>query len=147
MTTIKEYQMYKRILSATALLALSTAAMAAPSDDANAHFKAIAAGNVEQIMLGYADSPALQWVGGPLNGAYAGNDKIKEVWSKFAKANAPLEVSVSKVEESANPGGSTVTANLEFKGKATIKVRYVLVYREGKVVNEVWQIDPKLVVY
>ncbi|OFZ68546.1 MAG: hypothetical protein A2V79_11240 [Betaproteobacteria bacterium RBG_16_56_24] len=139
--------MYKHILSATALLALSTAAIAAPADDANAHFQAIGAGNVEQIMQGYADNPALQWVGGPLNGAYAGNDKIREVWSKFAKANAPLEVSVSKVEESANPGGSTVTANLEFKGKATIKVRYVLVYREGKVVNEVWQIDPKLAAY
>jgi hypothetical protein len=146
MTTIKEYQMFKRILTTTALLALSTAAMAASSDDANAHFKAIAAGNVDQIMQDYADNPSLQWVGGPLNGAYAGNDKIKEVWSKFSK-NAPLEVSVSKVEESTNPGGSTVTANLEFKGKATIKVRYVLVYRDGKVVNEVWQIDPKLAVY
>lgn len=139
--------MFTRILSATALLALSTAAMAASTDDATAHFKSIAAGDIEQIMQGYADNSALQWVGGPLNGAYAGNDKIREVWGKFAKANAPLEVSVSKVEESTNAGGSTVTANLEFKGKATIKVRYVLVYREGKVVNEVWQIDQKLAVY
>ncbi|MCR4304731.1 MAG: hypothetical protein NUV63_10995 [Gallionella sp.] len=37
--------MFKRILSATALLALSTAAIAAPADDANAHFKSIAAGS------------------------------------------------------------------------------------------------------
>ena len=98
-------------------------------------------------MQDYADNASLQWVGGPLNGAYTGSDKIREVWSKFAKGNAPLEVSVSKVEESANPGGGTVTANIEFKGKNTIKVRYVLVYREGKVVNEVWQIDPKLATY
>lgn len=25
-----------------------------------------------------------------------------------------------------------------------IKVRYVLTYREGKIVSETWQIDPKL---
>lgn len=131
-------------LCAAALLSASTLASAAPADDANAHFKAIAAGNVDQLMLGYGDNATLQWVGGPLDGAYAGNDKIRETWSKFAKANAPLEVSVAKLEESANPKGTTVTANVEFKGKTAIKVRYVLVYREGKLVNEVWQIDPKL---
>ena len=98
-------------------------------------------------MQGYADSATFQWVGGPLDGAYTGSDKIKEVWSKFAKGNAPLEVMSSKVEESANPKGATVTANVEFKGKNIIKVRYVLVYREGKLVNEVWQIDPKLMAY
>lgn len=130
--------------AAAVLFSLSAAAFAGPADDANAHFKAIAAGNVDQIMQGYADNAALQWVGGPLDGVYAGNDKIHEVWSKFSKANAPLEVTVAKLEESINPKGSTVTANVEFKGKAAIKVRYVLVYREGKLVNEVWQIDPKL---
>ena len=139
--------MFKHILATAALLTLSTAVMAGPADDANAHFKAVAAGNVEQIMQGYADNAVFQWVGGPLNGAYAGSDKIREVWSKFAKGNAPLELGVSKVEESSNASGSTVTANLELKGKATIKVRYVLVYREGKLVNEVWQIDPKLAAY
>ena len=139
--------MTKNILTSAALLALSTTAFAGAADDASAHFKAIGAGNVEQLMQDYADNASLQWVGGPLNGAYTGSDKIREVWSKFAKGNAPLEVSVSKVEESANPGGGTVTANIEFKGKNTIKVRYVLVYREGKVVNEVWQIDPKLATY
>ncbi len=129
---------------AASLLSVSTLASAAPSDDANAHFKAIAAGNVDQIMLDYGNNAVLQWVGGPLDGAYSGNDNIRAVWGKFAKANAPLEVNVSKLDESANPKGATVTANVEFKGKATIKVRYVLVYHEGKLVNEVWQIDPKL---
>jgi hypothetical protein len=27
-----------------------------------------------------------------------------------------------------------------------IKVRYVLTFREGKIVSETWQIDPKLAV-
>lgn len=133
-----------RTLCAATLLSISTLASSAPMDDANAHFKAIAAGNVDQIMPAYGNNATLQWVGGPLDGAYVGNDKIREVWAKFAKANAPLEVNATKLEESANPKGATVTANVEFKGKAAIKVRYVLVYREGKLVNEVWQIDPKL---
>jgi hypothetical protein len=125
------------------LLSLSGAAFAGPADDAASHFKAIGAGNVEQIMSQYADSATFQWLGGPLDGAYSGTDKIREVWGKFSK-NGPFEVSVAKTEESANDKGATVTANVEFKGKNTIKVRYVLVYRGGKLVNEIWQIDPKL---
>jgi len=31
-----------------------------------------------------------------------------------------------------------------FEGKAPIKVRYVLTFRDGKIVAETWQIDPKL---
>ena len=53
---------------------------------------------------------------------------------KFGKAAGPL-----------NPKGSTVSANVQFDGKQPIKVRYVLTYRDGKVVSETWQIDPKLV--
>ena len=132
------------ILKTLALLSISSAAFAGPADDAASHFKAIGAGNIEEIMSQYADSATFQWVGGPLDGSYGGTDKIKEVWGKFSK-NAPLEVTVAKIEESANDKGATVTANVEFKGKNTIKVRYVLVYRGGRLVNEVWQIDPKLV--
>ena len=143
-----------RILSfcagATALV-VSSLATAGPADSARQHFEAIAKGNVEQIMAGYADDVRFEWVGGPLNGTYVGSGpagtgkgKIQEVWNKFAKANAPLEVSVTKLEESANPAGSTVTANVEFKGKNTIKVRYVLAYRNGQITSEIWQIDPKL---
>lgn len=135
--------MYGKLTFAAVLLASSSMTFAGPTDDAQAHFKAIGAGEVDKIMMAYGDGATLQWVGGPLNGMYSGADKIKEVWSKFSK-NAPLEVMTSKVEESGNPAGSTVTANVMFKGKAEIKVRYVLVYRDGKVVNEVWQIDPKM---
>ena len=84
-------------------------------DSANAHFKAIGHGDVEKIMQDYVDTAVFQWVGGPLNGVYTSNNKIKEVWSKFAKGNAPLEVTINKTEESSNPAGSTVTANVEFK--------------------------------
>lgn len=126
-----------------ALLAAS-AASADPMDHAQAHFKSIATADPEQIMQGYADGVILQWLGGPLDGAYTGTEKVREVWGKFTMVNGPLEVRVSKLEESANPKGATVTANVEFKGRNTIKVRYVLVYREGRLVNEIWQIDPNL---
>jgi hypothetical protein len=130
--------------AAAALSLTCVSAFAGPKDDATAHFQAIAAGHVDQIVAGYASGAVFQWVGGPLDGAYQGNDAIHGVWAKFAKANAPLTVKVEQLAESANPAGATVTANVTFSGKSTIKVRYVLTYRGGKLVNEIWQIDPKL---
>lgn len=40
----------------------------------------------------------------------------------------------------------TVSANVQFQGKQSIKVRYVLTYRDGMLINETWQIDPKLAI-
>ena len=134
-----------RMLCAATLLSLSSLVSAAPADDATAHFKAIAAGNVDQVMMDYGATPTMQWVGGKLDGAYTGKDKIREVWSKFSKNFAPLEMSIGKLEESANPNGATVSANISFKGKLVSAVRYVLVYRDGKIVDEIYQIDPKLI--
>ena len=123
------------------------AALAGPAaDSANQHFKAIGAGDVEQLARSYARDATLQWVGGPLDGVYAGEAKLRELWTKFTTAQGKLEVQVGNLQESANPKGATVTANVEFKGKAAIKVRYVLTYRDGKIVAEVWQIDPNLAV-
>ena len=51
---------------------------------------------------------------------------------------------MNNLQEHANPKGATVTANVEFKGKNTIKVRYVLTYRDGKIASETRQIDPNL---
>jgi ketosteroid isomerase-like protein len=127
-----------------AALVLSTSAFADAAADAQHHFKAIASGSIDNIMVAYSDNAYFEWVGGPLNGSYVGTKPIREVWAKFAKANAPLEVKVTKLEESGNTAGATVTANVEFKGKKPIKVRYVLLYRDGKLADEVWQIDPKL---
>jgi ketosteroid isomerase-like protein len=140
-----EYAMkLKQFAAAAAFTLLSASVLAGTADEAKGHFQAIAAGDLDKIMAGYGDDAVFQWIGGPLDGAYKGADSIRGVWTKFAKANAPLQAKVDKVEESTNPNGSTVTANVIFSGKNTIKVRYVLTYRGGKLVNEVWQIDPKL---
>ncbi len=126
------------------LLALATPALAGPAEDAQKHFQAIAAGDLPALASSYAEGARLEWVGGPLDGSYAGPAAIQAVWEKFTKAQGPLTVAVEKVEESANPKGTTVSANVQFSGKAAIKVRYVLTYREGKIAAETWQIDPKL---
>ncbi|HRD66080.1 MAG TPA: nuclear transport factor 2 family protein [Candidatus Competibacter sp.] len=134
-----------RLFLAPALLLAAGTALAGPaSDNAQAHFRAITAGQMENLLSQYADGAALEWVGGPLDGRYTGKTALGEVWGKFVKAQGGLTVKVSNVQESANPKGATVTANVIFSGKNDIKVRYVLTYRDGKIVGEVWQIDPNL---
>ena len=136
----------KKILLGSALTLITAGAFASqPADDAKLHFQAIASGDVALLMRGYADNAQFNWVGGPLDGTYTGADNIRGAWEKFAK-NAPLKVTADHMEESVNPKGATVTANVLFEGKQPIKVRYVLGYREGKIVSETWQIDPKLAV-
>lgn len=131
------------ILSALAVVAASSTAMASTATDkAKAHFAAIANGDVAGITADYADSAVFQWVGGPLDGVYASADAIKGVWSKFTTAQGKLDADIKDVAEAANPKGATVTAKVVFKGKMPIPLRYVLVYREGKIVSEVWQINP-----
>lgn len=129
---------------AAAMFFAASGAIAAPTDDAKTHFQAIGAGDLTAVMSGYAANPQFNWVGGPLDGTYTSADAIRGVWEKFTNSAGPLKVSVDKLEESANPKGSTVSANVQFEGKAPIKVRYVLTFREGKIVSETWQIDPKL---
>lgn len=139
--------MFKQVLVGTALtVSLSHAAFAGPAEDAQTHFRAIAEGKVDDLMKGYANDAMLHWVGGPLDGVYAGSAEVRKVWSKFTQAQGPLTLKLSEVETNANPKGATVTANVQFEGKAPIKVRYVLLYRDGKLANEVWQIDPNLTV-
>ena len=139
--------MNRSILAITLAAGLVGTAHAGPgADNASTHFAAIASGDLSVLMRGYNDAAQLQWVGGPLDGSYSGVAAIRGVWEKFEKAQGPLQATVESVAESANPKGSTVTANLLFVGKTPIKVRYVLVYRDGLVVSETWQIDPKLAV-
>jgi len=132
------------ILASAVLTSASASVMAGASDAATDHINAVAAGKVSEIMAGYGDNAVFQWVGGPLDGVYTSRDAIHTVWSKFAKGNAPLKASITQLASSGNPKGETVSANVVFSGKKTIKVRYVLTYRQGRLVNEVWQIDPKL---
>ncbi|MEJ2347187.1 MAG: nuclear transport factor 2 family protein [Gammaproteobacteria bacterium] len=137
--------MTTRLVLPAMLLALaSTPALASPASQAQAHFRAIAAGRVHHIMQQYADGATFQWIGGPLNGFYSGRDSIDQVWRKFSKAVAPDGYRAWNVSSAVNPDGTTVTADVEFKGRKNIKVRYVLVYRANKLVNEIWQIDPGL---
>jgi hypothetical protein len=135
------------IAAVAATLLIASAAHAGPAlDKAQAHFKAIGAGDVAAITADYSESAALLWIGGPLDGHYAGRAPIQGVWTKFTGAQGKLDVTMSNVQENANPKGATVTANVQFKGQNTIKVRYVLTYRDDKLVSEIWQIDPALVV-
>lgn len=131
-------------LSAVTLALAANVAFAAPADDARTHFEAIAAGDLPVVMRGYDDKAQFNWVGGPLDGTYASPEAIREVWTKFTKSQGPLKVTIGQLEESANPKGSTVSANVMFQGKAPIKVRYILTIRDSKIVSETWQIDPKL---
>ncbi|WP_237480743.1 hypothetical protein [Lichenibacterium dinghuense] len=58
-----------------ALAALATPALAGPAAEmAQAHIAAIAKGDVAAITASTAPNAALHWVGGPLDGTYAGAD-------------------------------------------------------------------------
>lgn len=146
-STYKERTMKRTLLAASLAFAATGTTFAGPAADAaKLHFQTIGSGDTILLARGYADNAQLHWIGGPLDGTYTGLDSIRGVWEKFTKAQGPLKVSVDKLEESANPKGTTVTANVQFEGKQPIKVRYVLTYRDGKLVAEIWQIDPKLTV-
>ena len=131
------------MLSTLALTLLTGAAFAGPAEDmAKTRIDAIAKGDVAAVTAGYADGTTLNWVGGPLDGKYTGADKLKEVWTKFTTAQGEQKATVAAIAESANPKGATVTANVVFTGKNSVKVRYVLLYRDGKLADEIWQVDP-----
>ncbi len=131
---------------ACAMLITTGGAMAAPAEDAKTHFQAIGSGDLAVVVRGYADNAQVNWVGGPLDGAYTSPAAIQGGWEPFTKSAGPQMVSVDRLEESANPKGSTVSANVQFEGEAPIRVRYVLTSREGKIVSETWQIDSKLTI-
>lgn len=129
------------IAGALAVIAVPAfARMTAP--DAQTHFKAIASGRVSDIMSQYSPNATFVWIGGPLDGSYKGTKAIRAVWKKFARASGKMMEKADDIVIGMNPKGMTVTANVEFSGKKTIPVRYVLAYRNGKIVDEVWQIAP-----
>jgi len=129
-----------------AALCLPWLAQAGPLDEraAEAHLKAIAAGDVEAVMKAYGDDPWMDWVGGALDGRYRGTEAIRALWTKFAanNDNQPRTLQRTTITQNANPKGVTLTATAEYAGKTTVRVKHVLVYRDTKLVSEVWQIDP-----
>lgn len=125
--------------------AATGAGMGMNHPDATRHFADIAKGNVKAIMSQYAPHATLEWVGGKLNGTYEGTDAIQDMWARFAKGAGKLTMHATDFTVATAPkDGMTVTADVLFKGKATIPVRYVLVYRNRKIVDEVWQVAPNL---
>jgi hypothetical protein len=120
------------------------AASASPADEARRHLSAIAGNDIETLMSGYAEGATMQWVGGPLDGVYTGVAQLRDLWTRFAKAQGALELAVAEVHENANPKGATVTASARYRGASQTKVRHVIVYRDGKIVSEIWQIDPAM---
>lgn len=142
----------KHILSALAGVVMTnilagSALAGAPSDQAQAHFNAIANAELDAITATYADDAVLQWIGGPLNGRYVGKANIAALWQKFTGAQGKLQVTVADLREDANPNGATVSANVTFTGKMPVPVYYVLTFRGDRLVNEVWQINPQLASY
>jgi len=132
------------LLAAVLAMSLPSTAFADAASDARRHFDAIASGDVNTVMQDYGTGAQFQWVGGMLDGLYASDDTIRALWTRFSTAQGKLAVTIPDLQESTNPKGSTVVAKVVFEGKATLKVRYVIVYRDGKIVSEVWQVDPKL---
>lgn len=125
-----------------------TVATAGPLEEkkAEAHLQAVSVGDIETLMRDYAEDAYMDWVGGPLDGRYRGKAAIREVWQKFAALNdgQPRPARFGKIMQQANPKGATLEAAAEYSGKSPIKVQHVLVYREGELTTEVWQIAPSL---
>jgi|SRR6185369_6630380 ketosteroid isomerase-like protein len=134
----------RQCLSGAAALCLAASAFATPTEDAQRHLGAIAGNDIDALMSTYADGATMQWIGGPLDGTYAGREQLMDLWTRFAKAQGKLDLAVFKIEEYGNPKGATVSANARYRGNAQTKVRHVIVYRDGKIVSEVWQIDPSM---
>jgi hypothetical protein len=111
-----------------------------PEALARVHWTDIAQDNLSATMSQYAPSATLDWIGGPLNGTYKGDQAIKGVWDKFFGAQGMMSTQVSGLKESNSYGRATVTATVVFKGKATVTVQYTLVYEKGQIVSEVWKV-------
>ena len=138
----------KRLLALLCCFAFATAATAGPLDEkkAQAHLQAVAAGDVEALMRDYTEDAYMDWIGGPLDGRYRGKVAISEVWKKFAALNdgQPRPAKFGKLVQQAHPKGVTLEAAAEYGGKPSIKVWHVLVYRDGELATEIWQIAPAL---
>lgn len=132
----------------TLSLTLVQPVFAGPLEDAKAqaHLNAVASGNLDALMADYPDDAYMDWVGGPLDGRYHGKAAIREVWQKFIAANdgQPRPAKFGKFESYANPKGASIEASAEYGGAKPIKAWHALVYREGSLTTEIWQIAPAL---
>jgi ketosteroid isomerase-like protein len=138
------------LIAAMAVLpfCLAHSAFAGPLDEAkaDAHLKAVAAGDLEALMRDYADDAYMDWVGGPLDGRYRGKAAIRTVWEKFIAANAgkPRPANIGKLVAFTNPKGASLEARAEYGGALPLKAWHVLTYHDGELTTEIWQIAPAL---
>lgn len=130
------------------LVVLSLSASAGPLDEAKAkaHLDAVAAGDIDTLMRDYADDAYMDWIGGPLDGRYRGKAAIRTVWEKFISANdgKPRPVKRGEIEAYANPKGVSLEASAEYGGKTPVKAWHILIYRDGEMTTEIWQIAPSI---
>lgn len=137
--------------AAFALIALSASCSNASEPEAksiatttDAHIEAISTAPIATLALQYADEARLDWIGGPLDGAYEGDEAIAEVWARFITVRGEMHAEVQNYLVAENPKGRTIIASIVFRGSKTIPVRLVTTYRDGKIASEIWQIDPAL---
>ena len=123
---------------------ISQVALADKINNAKVHFNSIATADIDKVMGQYRSDAQLNWIGGPLDGSYNNEQALRTVWTKFTGVLGSMSVDVKDIKESHNPKGSTITADVLFKGKKTIPVHYVLVYRDDKIQSEIWQIAPSI---
>lgn len=130
------------------LVALSLSASAGPLDEAKAkaHLDAVAAGDIDTLMRDYAEDAYMDWIGGPLDGRYRGKAAIRTVWEKFIAANdgKARPVKRGEIEAYANPKGVSLEARAEYGGKTPVKAWHILIYRDGEMTTEIWQIAPSI---
>jgi len=130
------------------LFGLVQAAQAGPLDEAKAkaHLQAVASGDLDALMRDYPEDAYMDWVGGPLDGRYRGKAAIREVWKKFIANNGgkPRPAKFGKLEAYGNPKGVSIAVAAEYGGEKPVNVWHVLVYRDGELATEIWQIAPAI---
>lgn len=128
------------------LLLFSAAALAGPLDEAKIRerIEAISAGKTDALMRDYDGAAVMQWVGGKFDGVYRGTGELRKLWDDFRAFQGPMKLTVGEVVSHGNPNGVTVLAKARYLGKLDVRVQHAFVLRDGKVVLEVWQIDPRI---
>jgi hypothetical protein len=127
--------------AAVLLLGAQTASASTGTLRAEAYFDAISGGNVATVASFYADEAEIYWIGGPLSGVYTGKGQITDLWQKFSDAAGEIYHKVLEVSESKYGSRSTVTARVSFIGPKEVPVKFLLVFEDGKIINQIWQVD------
>jgi ketosteroid isomerase-like protein len=128
------------------LLIGSGAALGGPLDNAKIRerLEAIAAGSTDALMRDYDDAAQMQWIGGKFNGAYRGAGELRKLWGDFQAFQGPMKMTMGEVVSHGNPNGVTVLAKARYVGKLDVRVQHVFVLRDGRIMMEIWQIDPSI---